>query len=272
LKGFFRRLIIIIFVCCLVLTTGVYAADAQYRFMHNDHDTLIIGEIISIEEDDTIIRVEKHIVSVKDLNANSPKKQLKPKEVNIISPFGYNFFYDEDGSSMIGPSVGDYVLVSLIKSGSGFKVAWGAYKVDSLDYRNLSVVLPEESSIWARMEAAAIKAFVNSDGKVTEFSFDGDRKIVRSGESIIFNGSNEYETDAIPENIVNTYKEGYNDESKSSLGIIGGADGPTAVFISGSPWTVLIITIFIAAVLIITIGFTAGYLVRKRRERKKLQI
>jgi len=261
LKGFFRQLIAFIFVCCLVLTTDVYAADALYRFMHNDHDALIIGEIISIEGDNTIVRVEKNIISVRDLNANSPKKQLKPKEVNIISPFGYNFFYNEDGSSMIEPSVGDYVLVSLIKSAKGFKVAWGAYKVDSLDYRNLSVVLPEGSSTWARMEAAAIKTFVNSDGKVTEFSFDGDRKIVRSGEDIIFNGSNEDETDVMPE-----------DESKSSLGIIGGADGPTAVFISGNPWTVLIIPIVIVAVLIFAVGFTAGYLVRKRRERKKLQI
>lgn len=266
MKNLHSRLIAFILVCFLVLTSGVYAADALYRFMHNDHDALIIGEIASIEGDNTIVRVEKSIISAKDLNVNASKKQLKLSEAKIISPFGYSFFYNEDGSSMIEPSVGDYVLVSLMKSGSGFKVAWGAYKVDSLDYRSLSVVLPEEPSIWSRMDAAAIKAFINSDGKITEFSFDGDAKIVRSGENIIFDGSKEDATDAISEDPVNTYKEEDKNESKSSAGIIGGADGPTAIFISGNPLTTLIIPIAAAAVIIFAAGFAAGYLVRKRRK------
>jgi hypothetical protein len=41
------------------------------------------------------------------------------------------------------PWRGDYVLLSLNKVGHEFKIAWGAYKVDSLYYKNLSVVLPE---------------------------------------------------------------------------------------------------------------------------------
>lgn len=36
--------ILLILLVILVLPTSVYAADALYRFMHNDHDALVIGE------------------------------------------------------------------------------------------------------------------------------------------------------------------------------------------------------------------------------------
>jgi len=249
-------------VCFLVLASGVYAADALYRLMHNDHDALVIGEIISIEGNNTIVKVEKSIISSKDINANNPRKQLQLKEAKIIEPFGYNFFYNEDGSNMIDPSVGDYVLISLMKSGNGLKVAWGAYKVDSLDYKSLSIVLPEGCPVWAKMDAAAIKAFVNSDGKITEFSFDGDANIVRSGENIIFDGSKEDAADAMSEDIKDTDKDEYNDEFQSSINIIGGSDGPTSVFISGNPLVALIIPI----VAIVILCLAAGYVVKKKRK------
>jgi hypothetical protein len=51
-------------------------------------------------------------------------------------------FYDENGSYIVNPSVGDYVLLSLNKAGHDFKIARGAYKVNSLDYKCLSVALP----------------------------------------------------------------------------------------------------------------------------------
>lgn len=249
--------IVLILLVILVLHTNVYAADALYRFMHNDHDALVIGEIISADENDIKVRVEKGIISGKDLNVSSAKKQLKLAEAKIVSPFSYNFFYNEDGSSKINPSAGDYVLLSLEKDGTGFKIAWGAYKVDSLDYKNLSVVLPEEPNVWAKMEAAAIKAFVNSDGKVNEFSFDGYDKTVHAGkdQTVIFDGSDEDEADVIPEDMNKT-------EASSSIGIIGGADGPTSIYISGSPVRALIIPIVLLAVVILGIGF--ALVIRKK--------
>lgn len=119
--------------------------------------------------------------------------------------------------------------------------------MDSLDYKNLSVVLPENAGIWPKMDAAAIKTFVNSDGKITEFSFDGDTKTVRALEEgiVIFDGNEEGE-------------EINKTEMESSMGIIGGADGPTSIFISGN----LLKALIIPAVGIFAAGFVIGYFVK----------
>ncbi len=126
--------------------------------------------------------------------------------------------------------------------------------MDSLDYKNLSVVLPENASMSSKMDAAAIKAFVNSDGKITEFSFDGDTKTVRAGEEgiIIFDGNEEGE-------------EMNKTEMESSMGIIGGADGPTSIFISGNPLKALIIPAVVYTLAILAVGFGIGYFVKGKR-------
>lgn len=245
----------LILLVILVLCTGVYAADALYRFMHNDHDALVVGEIISVDESSVKVRVEKSIISGKDLNVSSAKKQIKLSEANIVPPFSYNLFFNKEGSSIDGPEAGDYVLLSLKKYKSGFKIAWGAYKVDGLDYKDLSVVLPVNHDIWSRMEAAAINTFVNSDGKITEFSFDGDTKTVRAGEEqiVIFDGEEENEEESLPEDINKT-------ENDPSVAIIGGADGPTSIYISGDPLIAFIIptAMFVGGIIIV-------YFIVKRR-------
>lgn len=251
-------MLLIILLVVFMPYSAVYAADALYRFMHNDHDALIIGEIVSVDNNNLKVHVEKNIISGKELNQSSPKKQIKLAEAKIVSPFNYGFFYNENSSSIVNPSVGDYVLLSLEKSATGFKIAWGAYKVDSLDYKNLSVVLPENPAIWSQMDAAAIKAFVNSDGKITKFSFDGDTKTVRAGEegTVIFEGNDE------PTNISeDTNKK----EIDSSIGIIGGADGPTSIYLAGNPLKALIIPITVYTLIIFGIGFAIGYFVKTKR-------
>lgn len=208
-----------------MLCTSAYAADQLYRFMHNDHDALIIGEITQIDETGIKIRAVKGITSAKDLNENHPKKQLKLSEAKTIPPFDYMGFHNENGE----PHVGDYVLVSLEKVGNDFKVAWGAYKVNSLDYKNLSVVLPENAEVWSKMEAVAVETFVNSGGRITEFAFDGDSKTVYASKG---------------EEKFIIYKENTDDDKKaSSIGIIGGADGSTSIFISENPIKVMIIPV-----------------------------
>ncbi len=121
----------------------------------------------------------------------------------------------------------------------------------------MSVVLPENASIDAMMEAAAIKSFINSDGKVTEYAFDGDTKTVYSGDTIIFDGSDleeEYIPPEEPENISESKTE-----DSSSVGIIGGADGPTSVYISGSPLKALLAPIIISGFIFFAIGYAVGF-------------
>ena len=255
-------LVLVIFMLLLLCKTA-YAADALYRFMHNDHDALIIGEITNIDENDAEVKVVKMIVSTKNLDENHPKKQLKLSEASVILPFDYMGFYDEDGSNAVNPSEGDYVLLSLNKAGHNFKIAWGAYKVNSLDYKNLSVVLPENPEVWPKMEVAAIKVFVNSDGQIAEFAFDensvyaGEEKIVIFGEGI---GDNE-NTDEV------AHKDEKQTKESSSTGTIGGADGPISISVKEDPLKVkAMITPAIALALIVFAGgFAAGYIFKARR-------
>ncbi|TAH59869.1 MAG: hypothetical protein EWM50_07275 [Gottschalkiaceae bacterium] len=101
-----------------------------------------------------------------------------------------------------------------------------------------------------------IKAFVKSDGKITEFSFDRDTKTVRAGEEgiVIFDGNEE------GEDINKT-------EMESSMGIIGGADGPTSIYISGNPLKAMIITAVAYTFIILAVGFTIGYYVKGKQRR-----
>ncbi|WP_353892247.1 hypothetical protein PRVXH_001579 [Proteinivorax hydrogeniformans] len=77
-------------------------------------------------------------------------------------------------------------MASLFKKGDTFEVAWVFYRVDSADYKTLNVLYHEGASIYAKMDAAAIKEFVNSDGTETNFSFDGQKGKVYLDEELIF--------------------------------------------------------------------------------------
>ena len=145
----------------------------------------------------------------------------------------------------------------------GFKNAWGAYKVDSLDYKTLSVVLPDNSSIYSKMEAAAIKAFVNSDGEMTEYAFDGNTNTVYSGEEIIFDGS-ELEEEPAPNEIIEPSEEDTKKE-ETSTDIIGGADGPTSIFVLGRPIKDIIALIVIYTLMVLGIGYGIGYSVKSKK-------
>lgn len=118
----------------------------------------------------------------------------------------------------------------------------------------MSVVLPENASVGAMMDAAAIKSFINSDGKITEYSFDGDKKTVYSGDTVIFDGSDIKEEYIPPEEPENETKN----EGSSSIGIIGGADGPTSVYVSGNPIKALLAPIVITAFIFFAIGYAVG--------------
>lgn len=111
-----KNLIIVVIILIVTICSSVYAADALYRFMHNDHDALVLGEIVHIDEKYISLRVEKRIISTKDLNANTPKEQHKLENVDILVPYEYSFNKIEGNSERIEPAVGDYALVSLEKT------------------------------------------------------------------------------------------------------------------------------------------------------------
>lgn len=113
------------------------------------------------------------------------------------------------------------------------------------------------------MDGAAIKAFVNSDGRINKFSFHGDEGIVRiDGEGpIIFDASDE-DMEIDLDAIASSYKDlpDEEDEDHEEAQIIGGADEPTAIYISGNPLITLMVP------LVIILGIVAFFVFTKRRK------
>ena len=166
-----KLLVVLTFiVSCFIITA--HAADMEYRFMHNDHDTLIVGEIMAMDEAIMEIRAADYVVSVTDLNIYDIKEQLRPEAVRVdISEWTR---HDEF-------SVGAYVLVSLNKDGDVFTVANGIYKVDSTETKTLEVEANTPGT------AAALTDFVNSGGVYTEYAYNGAEYVTRrhDGESVV---------------------------------------------------------------------------------------
>lgn len=174
-----KKVIWLTVIFIISLTYLSFGADAMYRLLHNDHDTLIVGEVKKITNNGIEVAVSETIVSSKDLNKNSVKRQLKPKYVTIEKIDGYIFNYDNKSNTYLKPKVGDYIMASLNKETSGkYKIAWGCFKVSGPDYKTLDIVINDNPSEYQRMDAAAIKSFINSNGRNTEFSFDGTQNEV----------------------------------------------------------------------------------------------
>lgn len=110
-----------------------------------------------------------------------------------------------------------------------------------------------------KIEAAAIKVFVNSDGQITEFAFDGSSKTVYAGEEnvIIFSKDTEDNKD--------THKDENQTRESSSIGIIGGADGPTSIYVAGEPLKAMITPAIVLAIIIFAGGFALGYIFKAPR-------
>ena len=154
MKHIFKIITIAILVIAMQGTV-VFGADLNYRFMHNDHDTLVIGEITEIN-DTIIIDVADFVVSSQDLNANAARPQMRPEIVEVNAGDLLNAF-----------GVGDFVIASLNSDGDMFTVAWGIFSVSSLDTKTLEVFAGDVFS------SAMLTDFVNSEGRFTNFSVDG---------------------------------------------------------------------------------------------------
>ncbi len=197
-----HRIFITTFIIVCFSFIKVLGADHLYRFMHNDQDALVIGEIRHVDEDIITVNVSKQITSSKDLNTPPIKQSSIPDKIKIEDVEKYALFYGST-SSDARPKKGDYVLASINKKGKNFKWAWGVYKIDSTDHKSLNI-LSAKNDYGAKKEAVAIKTFINSDGKATEFTFDSS-KVYCDGEviydsskdkSLISNGEENSEVDS----------------------------------------------------------------------------
>jgi len=155
-------LIAIMMAAAYMLSTATFGASDCFRFKNNGHDTLIIGEIISIDASETVIRAEGFIVSASE---HGQDRQLRPEIARVVNGNWTDRF-----------QVGDYVIASLYhQRRDRFEHAWGIYRVDSLDYRTLRV--DTGGRPWF---SAELTDFVNSGGRYfNHFHYARDGLLVR---------------------------------------------------------------------------------------------
>jgi len=144
----------IAFLAMLIASGSVstLAASWDYRFTHNDHDTLIIGEVVSLNEHNINVEVEGYIVSPFDINTQNPRKQLRPHFVTVVN------IRDVWASDL---EIGNYVIASLNSIGDHYEVAWGLFLVDSLNHKTLNVLT------YSRTYDEELTDFVNNVGIYT---------------------------------------------------------------------------------------------------------
>ena len=166
MKQIFRCIILAI-LAFFIVSPIAFGGDGPWRFMHNDHDTLLVGEIIALDEDELVIQASDFVV-----NINGGREQLRPEIARVV----------HDGSLQIEFQVGDYVIASLNQAGDVFHWAWGIHRVDSLDLESLTVetMSPETSAMYTD--------FVNSGGRFSDFFGSPGRVVRRYGgtETVIF--------------------------------------------------------------------------------------
>ena len=167
------RIILVTISMFFVFNSSASGACCCWRFMHNDHDTLLIGEIIQIISGDNdvelIIRATSFIVSANSLHRNSVSRQIWPELARV-------------GNIRLDHSlaVGDYVIASLNwhESENHFRVAWGLYPVDSLNFQTLTIS-PNNPSNTSEMHTD----FVNSGGHGGQVIFAGEE--ITNGHDLV---------------------------------------------------------------------------------------
>lgn len=135
------------------LTLTAFAIGPEDNIMRNDHDTLLIGVITAMDDDEVVIESVDFIVSAYDLNEGDGQRQLEPEEVIVANDAWADDFY-----------VDDYVLASLNQEGDQFTIAWGVYRierVDVLDWQAWEVETDDE------LTSIILSDFVNHEGQYT---------------------------------------------------------------------------------------------------------
>lgn len=189
---------LIIFIVTMIISQGtVFAADALYRFMNNDQDALIVGQIKNIEDEYMNVEVSRQIMTPLNRIISILKRRaflneddnIKVEKVNTYSNFDEN---NENGKL----EEGDYIIASMNKEDSHFKVVWGIYKLTSNNMKKLDVIYPNESKDTA-MEAYSIEVFINSNGRKKDFSYNYEKSQVLYKNKVIYDNGKIIESNSL---------------------------------------------------------------------------
>lgn len=146
-----------------------FAADALYRMLHadeveefrEDQDAFIVGRLIEKQGDNFKVKVLK-VLSGK----------VSSETILVLGDFKYG--WDKEI-----PSVNDFCVFSLKKSGTFYKKAWGIFQATSGDFKSLKLKPSNAPTPGLLGDLAAIQWYVNTGGTEKDFSFSNSIAYVK---------------------------------------------------------------------------------------------
>lgn len=145
----------------------------------SNQDYLLLATVIDVTDTSVFVAPYHNIYNGDDT------KQM-PLTSNIeISKFRYSYCSDHSDISAT-PRMGDNIFISLNKNGDVYKMANGAYKTSSVDYKMLNFYASESmKGSDCLAEIVALANFVRTDGTMRDFRFEGGTLTVNSDGKIL---------------------------------------------------------------------------------------
>lgn len=134
-----------------VISFSSFAGDQYYNFLIGNQHSVVIGKVIKKDGENITLNVEKNL---------SGEETDKDIVVDLTS--------DYVNSDHVNIKENDFVVISIDKPSlfnSTFKVKWGIYKVDSLDYKKTKIIEPN----YNLADNFSLSWFINSRTK----NYDG---------------------------------------------------------------------------------------------------
>lgn len=237
------------------------AADAEFRMMHGEQDALVVGVIQEVNEKGYLLDVE-HIITCKvenTLNRELPMEKI-PEEM-LIGEIHYAYSYHLKTE----PEAGDCVVISVDKKGSKWEQVWLALEVSSVDIATLETAQPENMT----NSEYAWQLFIRSDGEMVNFAYDG-MDLYADGE-LVFEHLKFHEVlqEASSEETDKEQTTVQMNDNAVSVSIIGGADGPTSIFLAGKIGTGFKMTVAAGILLLAAAVILIAKKIRNKRENEK---
>ena len=286
-------LMIIAVLAPLFVPMNAYAADAEWRMMHGEQDALVLGTIVEDTQDGFLVEVAEALWCEQD----AVKGRMLPLEDvpdEMIVSIRTEYQYSYHGKTI--PEVGDHIFISVDKKGDVWEQQWLVMEGSCADSATVEFATPENM----RNSEYAWQLFVNSGGEKTNFAYEGEDILYSDGEIVfeadkyagevateeepiegtanIEEGSavaaEEEESQEIPveeipaEEVVVQEEIPIMDTDSATIAIIGGADGPTSVFIAGKLGSGVRTAGLIVGVLVVAGLIAGGIILGKKLNRK----
>ncbi|MTI65534.1 MAG: hypothetical protein FH753_02935 [Firmicutes bacterium] len=151
-----KKIVIPILIIVLISTSNTFGADIIYRLTHGDQYALVLATVEDVNENYIKVNVDK---------------TLQGKKIEKV----IKIFNDKDNFYWYKPKKGDYLVASIDRYKSNYKLKWGVFKVSSLDYKTLNIV---ESSLSSK-DNVMFNFYINSGCRINNFYLEDGKVFIK---------------------------------------------------------------------------------------------